>query len=73
MKIKAHLYIKPEIKPKFYKFRSLPFPYRYTVEMDLDQLAFDGIFKPVNIAKWAAPIMVVSKSVGKLRICADIN
>ena len=72
-KVKAHLYVKPDVTPKFCKARSLPFAYRQVVETDLARLVAENVIEPVNIAKWAAPIVVVPKPGGKVRICADFS
>ena len=72
-KLKAHLHIKPDATPKFCKARSLPFAYRELVERDLDRLVAEGVLEPVNISKWAAPIVVVPKPGGRIRICADFS
>jgi hypothetical protein len=72
-KLKAHLHIKPDMIPKFCKPRSLPFAYRQAVESELARLVSEKVLEPVNIAKWAAPIVVVPKSGGKIRICADFS
>jgi hypothetical protein len=72
-KIKAHLHIKPNVMPRFYKARSLPFAYREAVENDLDRLVTEAVLEPINISKWAAPIVVVPKPGGKVRICADLS
>ena len=71
--VKAHLYLKPDATPKFCKTRSLPFAYREAVETDLTRLVDDGVLEPVPFAKWAAPIVVVPKPTGKVRICADFS
>ncbi|CAF4548507.1 unnamed protein product, partial [Rotaria sp. Silwood2] len=72
-KIKAHLHIKPNVLPKFCKPRSLPFAYREAVENDLNRLVNEGVLEPITISKWAAPIVVVPKQGGKIRICADLS
>ncbi|CAF5117881.1 unnamed protein product, partial [Rotaria magnacalcarata] len=72
-KIKAHLHIKNDIKPKFFKARSLPFAYRQAVELDLNRLVSANVLEPINTANWAAPILVVPKPGGKVRLCADFS
>ena len=72
-KVKAHLHIKPNVMPKFCKPRSLPFAYREAVENDLNRLVAERVLEPINVSKWAAPIVVVPKTGGKVRICADLS
>ncbi|CAF4341779.1 unnamed protein product, partial [Adineta steineri] len=72
-KIKAHLHVKPDSIPKFCKPRSLPFAYREAVEQDLNRLINTGIIEPVDVSKWAAPVVVVPKPGGKVRLCADLS
>ena len=72
-KIEAHLHVKPHAVPKFCKSRSLPFAYREAVEKDLNRLITDGIIEPVEVSQWAAPIVVVPKPGGKVRLCADLS
>ncbi|CAF3495196.1 unnamed protein product [Rotaria socialis] len=72
-KMKAHLYVKSGVIPKFHKPRSLPFAYRQVVETNLNRLVHEGVLTSVNVAKWAAPIVIVPKPNGKVRICADFS
>ncbi|CAF4287618.1 unnamed protein product, partial [Rotaria magnacalcarata] len=72
-KIKAHLHIKNDIKPKFFKARSLPFAYCQAVELDLNRLVSANVLEPINTANWAAPIVVVPRPGGKVRLCADFS
>ena len=72
-KVKAHLHVKPNIMPKFCKPRSLPFAYRKAVENDLNRLVAERVLEPITVSKWAAPIVVVPKTGGKVRICADLS
>ncbi|CAF5135502.1 unnamed protein product, partial [Rotaria socialis] len=68
-----HLYVKSGVIPKFHKPRSLPFAYRQVVETNLNRLVHEGVLTLVNVAKWAAPIVIVPKPNGKVRICADFS
>jgi transposase InsO family protein len=72
-KVEAHLHIKPNVIPRFCKPRSLPFAYRQAVENDLNRLIAEGVLEPVSVSKWAAPVVVVPKPGGKVRICADLS
>ncbi|CAF3365123.1 unnamed protein product, partial [Rotaria sp. Silwood2] len=72
-KVKAHLHVKPNVIPKFCKARSLPFAYREAVENDLNRLVTEGVLELITVSKWAAPIVVVPKAGGKVRICADFS
>ena len=72
-KVKAHLHVKPNVIPKFCKPQSLPFAYREAVENDLNRLIAEHVLEPITVSKWAAPTMVVPKTGGKVRICADLS
>ena len=41
------------------------------VERELDSLVQAGIVKPFRNSEWAAPIVVVPKKDGRVRICGD--
>ena len=71
--VKAQLHVKPDCTPRFFKPRSLPFAYRQPMEADLARMVATGVLEPIDTAKWAAPIVVVPKPGGKLRICADFS
>ena len=72
-KAKAHLHVKPNVMPKSCKPRSLLFAYREAVENDLNRLMAEHVLEPITVSKWAAPIVMVPKTGGKVRICADLS
>lgn len=72
-KVKAHLHIKPDATPSFCKSRSLPFAYRQAVEDDLNRLIETKVLSPISCSKWTAPVVIVPKPGGKVRICADLS
>ena len=69
----ATLHINPEVKPRFYKPRSLPHAMRSKVEDELNRLETDGIIVPVQHSDWATPIVPVLKRDGSVRICGDFK
>ena len=68
---KATLHLKEKAKPKFHKPRPVPFAIREAVGQELDRLEKEGIVEKVAYSEWAAPLVVVPKSDGKLRLCGD--
>ena len=69
---KVDLHLKPDVTPRFYKGRSVPFVLREKIERELDRLtSAEGIIQPVKTAKSAAPIVPVVKDDGTVRICGD--
>ena len=69
--MKVKLYIKENAKPKFYKPRSVPYILKSKVDEELDRLQKEGIISPVQYSEWAAPIVLVVKQDGNIRVCGD--
>ncbi len=65
--IRAELSVKDNVKPQFNRPRPVPFALKTIV----DELHRLGIVKKVSHSEWAAPIVVVPKKDGKLRLCGD--
>ena len=61
-KFKVHLQLKPQAVPVF-----------CPLDNELNRLEREGIIIPVNFSEWAAPIVVVKKASGDLRICGDYS
>ena len=55
--------------PKFYKPRSVPYALKTTVEAELQSLQSQGIISPVKHSNLAAPIVLLLKKNGQVRIC----
>ena len=72
-KMQAILNLSPDVKPIFRPKRPVPYAALPVVEAELGRLESEGIIQPVNYSAWAAPIVVVKKPNGKVRICADFS
>ena len=54
--------------------RRLPLPMKEKVEAELKRMQEDDIIRPVTTpTDWCAPIVVVPKSNGSVRICVDLT
>ncbi|KAK3739921.1 hypothetical protein QZH41_004932 [Actinostola sp. cb2023] len=67
----ARIKVKPDANPKFHKARPVPYALKGVVEAELERLESEGIISKVEHSEWAAPIVVVPKSDGSIRICGD--
>ena len=72
-KIKATLKLKTDSKPIFRPKCLVSYAALNIVKKELDHLQEPGVMKPTNYSRWAAPIVVVRKSNGKVHICADYS
>ena len=72
-KMKVQVHLKPGAKPVFFKHRDIPFSRRQAVKDELDRLVREGVLERLNYSDYAAPIVVVSKPNGKVRICGDFK
>ncbi|XP_062553982.1 LOW QUALITY PROTEIN: uncharacterized protein K02A2.6-like [Armigeres subalbatus] len=71
--MKVRLYLKPDAKPVFRPKRPVPFTFMEKIDAELNRLQSLGIITPVDFSQWSAPIVVVKKPPGKVRICADYS
>ena len=70
--IKVKIFVPADVKPRFFRPRTVTYFMRDKVNQELDRLVTDGIISPVPHAEWAAPIVPVLKSDGqRVRICGD--
>ena len=65
--------LKSESQPKFCRPRKIPFAYEEMTIRELVRLVNEGVLKRVEYSHWAAPIVVVPKKSGTVRICADFK
>ena len=68
---KAKLQLKPQAMPKFCKPRAVPFALKEALERELARLENLGILRKVDHSDWAAPVVIVPKGDGCLRVCGD--
>lgn len=57
----------------FCRARPLPYALRDRVDAELDAIMATGVIEPVDCSDWATQLVIVSKSDGGIRVCADFN
>ena len=67
----VHLDVDETASPKFCKARPVSFALRDKVDVEIDRLAKEGIYKPVPYSRWATPLVPVLKANGQVRLCGD--
>ena len=71
--IEASVSVEPHATPKFHRPRPVPFAIRDKLEETLRTQVAEGELIPVERSEWAAPIVVVHKRDGGLRVCGDFK
>lgn len=71
--IKGTLMVEEGAKPVFRPKRNVPYPLIPQVEAELERLEQSGIITPVQFSQFAAPIVIVRKASGAIRICGDYS
>lgn len=72
-KTKIKLVLKKSCRPVFRPRRPVSYAMLPTVDQELDRLERLNIISPVDYSEWAAPIVVVRKANGSIRICGDYS
>ena len=63
--------LKEGAQPNVYRPRPVPYALQEKVDSELSRLQNEGILRPVESSQWAAPIVVVRKAHGTVRLCGD--
>ena len=67
----AKIHVDPQVQPRFFQARSVPYALQGKVELELERLEKEGVIEPVQFSDSAAPIVPVVKRDGSIRICGD--
>jgi len=67
----VHLHLKSGAIPRYHRPRPVPYALREKVKAEILKLEVEGILKRVDHSDWGAPIVVVPKANGTIRICGD--
>ncbi|XGW25993.1 hypothetical protein V3C99_006978 [Haemonchus contortus] len=70
---KATLKLRTDALPVFKKKRPVPYANVEVLDKEINRLLAEDVLSPVTYSKWAAPIVVVKKANGTLRLCADYS
>ncbi|PIO69893.1 hypothetical protein TELCIR_08275 [Teladorsagia circumcincta] len=73
MTTKATLMLRADAIPVFKKKRPVPYANVAALDKEIDRLLAEDVLSPVTYSKWAAPIVVVKKANGTIRLCADYS
>ena len=63
---KAHISVKQGARPVFHRPRSVPFALKEAIKVELARLESEGVIEKINQSDWAAPIVAVPKSDGRI-------
>lgn len=69
----ATLHLKADARPVFRQKRPVPYHTMALISEELERLEQSGIISPVQFSLFAAPIVVVKKANGSIRICGDYS
>lgn len=69
----ATLQLVPGARCVYRDKRPVPYAVMEKEEDELKRLESQGVISPVESSEWAAPIVVVKKANGKIRICGDYS
>ncbi|XP_055623545.1 uncharacterized protein K02A2.6-like [Toxorhynchites rutilus septentrionalis] len=72
-KVTIKLDLKPGQNPVFRPKRPVAYAMYQAVDEELDRLERLKIIEPIDYSEWAAPIVVVRKANGNIRICGDYS
>ncbi|XP_055523196.1 uncharacterized protein K02A2.6-like [Wyeomyia smithii] len=72
-KVKVKFTLKADYTPVFRLKRPVAYAMCAIVDEELDRLQRAGIITPIEYSEWAAPIVVVRKASGAIRICGDYS
>ena len=64
----VELTVDPGCKPKFCKTRPVSYALNKRVKKELERLVKDDTYEPVQYCKWAAPIVLVLKDDGTVKV-----
>ncbi|XP_043466332.1 uncharacterized protein K02A2.6-like [Leptopilina heterotoma] len=68
---KIKLEVTPDIKPIFIKPKPVAYAFRDNVDKIIDKLESDGMLTKVNNGKFGTPLVLIIKSDGSIRLCAN--
>lgn len=68
-----HLELKEGAKPVERPPRPVPFALREAAEAAIDKLVKADVLEPVDASEWATPVVIVEKTDGTIRLCADYS
>ena len=69
--VTAHLKIKGNAVPQFFKHRPVPFALEEKIAEEIRRLEKIGVLEKVEFSDWATPIVPVLKPDGSVCICGD--
>ncbi|PIO70502.1 hypothetical protein TELCIR_07643 [Teladorsagia circumcincta] len=64
---------KTRCPPRFQKEAPRAIRIRLQLDEEIDRLLAEQVFSAVDYSAWAAPIVVIKKANGTLRLCADLS
>lgn len=72
-KLKANIKLDGDAVPIVFKPRPIPFARLKSTKQELERLQSLGIIEPIQMTDWAAPVVLVPKPDGTVRLCGDFK